>query len=129
MVMSGAVIVVLVLFTAIVWHVGMTTFMPAVYAMPLYAIGFGLIYLGSMEIMFRPHRNVIRDVMAEMERVEHGLRLLVDMLPEEMQQRWYAGYSSGHTDGRQYRTGTDGPGHHSGDVLQLRRRDDPTRSG
>lgn len=122
MVTSGAGFVLLILLTAIVWHVGVGHFMPAVYAIPLYAVGFGLMFLGSMEIMFRPHRGVIRDVMAEMERVEQGLQQLAQLLPDEMQQRWYAGYSSGHVDGRQHLTGTDdGP---SAGVVRLRQRNE-----
>lgn len=123
---SGGGVIALVLFSNIIWHAGFGDNMPGVYAMPLYGIGFGLVYLGAMEMMFRQYRAVQRGVHTELQRLEHGLRLLVQMLPEEMQQRWYAGYGSGHQDGRQYRTGTDdGPGRRSGDVLRMRPRTRP----
>lgn len=132
LIITGAAIVALVLLTAIVWHIGMHSAMPAVYAVPLYAVGLGSAFLGCMEVIFRPYREAQSSVSEEVARVELGLRLLIHELPVELQQRWYAGYGRGHEDGRQFLTGTDGAprnGNTSGDVLKLRRRNDAPKSG
>jgi uncharacterized integral membrane protein len=127
MVIFGIIDTLLVLLSAIIWHVGFGQFMPSVYATPLYAVGFGSIFLGAIEAMFRSHRTLQNDILQEVARIETGLRLLVHLLPDELQQRWYAGYSSGHEDGRHYRTGTDDipMPRAPGDVLRLHRRNDP----
>ncbi len=125
----GATISGLVLLIAIVWHVGFGDAMPAVYAVPLYALGIGAAFLGCMEVLFRPYRAAQNRVSEELARVQLGLQLLVKEMPVELQQRWYAGYSRGYQDGDQAHrvTGTDGPAgrYQSGDVVRLRRRNDP----
>lgn len=124
LIISGALGVGLVMLGSIVWSSHNHGHMPGVYAMPLYFISVGSIFLGAMEVMFRPHRDLQANVLDEIARIEHGLRLLVHLLPKELQQSWYAGYGSGHQDGRNARTGTDnGSGVYrtTGDVLPMRR--------
>jgi hypothetical protein len=128
LILTGVVTVILVLLCSLIWHAGMDEVMPAVYAVPLYAVGFGAAFLGTMEVMFRPYRDAQNRVSEDIARVENGLRLLVHLLPEELQQRFYKGYGLGHRDARQANTGTEGipPQRGPGDVLKLRRRNDRT---
>lgn len=130
MILVGISIAVLTVILAVVWYYGFDDDMPLGLVLPLYGAGFGAISLGCIEFISRPSRANHELALARMNQIENGLQQLVELLPEEMQQRWYTGYARGTQDGPALRTGTDYGVRGvvtTGDVLKLQRRNSPTR--
>jgi len=132
LIITGAVGVVLTMTTALVWRAGFDGPMPYEIVIPLYGLGLLAAALGCTERMNRTTRRNVelaraevdrthQHLLSEMARVENGLFLLVDLLGEELAQRFYAGFGTGVRSVRQ--TGTDDSrvvG--TADVVRLQRR-------
>jgi hypothetical protein len=123
----GIVMTVLVIAAAIIWHAGHGTFMPAAYLIPLYATAGGAILLGCSEYITRHTRAQQAKALEIALQVQRGQLLLVELLDEELKQRYYAGCADFARD--QLRTGTSGGPvvgrahtNRGGEVVELRRR-------
>jgi hypothetical protein len=129
MIRSGIVVIALALVIAIVWYAGFSEHIPSPFLMPLYGAGFTAITLGSLEYLNRPTRETHQRVVARLDRIERGLTSLVDLLPEELAQRWYAGYIEATKESLQ-RTGTDhypAKARGTADVIKIQRRNGQPR--
>ena len=123
MVAIGFLIIGMTVAVAAVWHLGFHYEMPLPFVLPMYVFGFCALLLGWMEYLGRPIREYNLQEIEQLRRVERGLLLLADLLPEEMRQQFYLGY--GRCAEEMFSaTGTDDrrAGHGTGDVLRLRRR-------
>lgn len=120
MIASGSVTVALTLVIAVVWYVGFGTNMPSAFLMPFYGVGFGAVTLGCIEHLGRTSRAAQQDALKRLARLEDGVAALADLLPEEMHQRWYAGFGAGAREVRH--TGTDMRATGRADVLKMRQR-------
>lgn len=116
MIITGAVAVVLTMTTALVWRAGFGEPMPYEIVIPIYGLGLLAAALGCTERLNRTTRRNVelaraevdvahKHVMSELARLENGLYLLVDLMPEALAQQFYAGFGNGVRSVRQ--TGTD----------------------
>jgi hypothetical protein len=119
---------------AALWHAGHGSFLPAVYAIPLYAVSCGAVLVGCLEYITRHSRAQQALALQIALQVQADQLRLVGLLDEELQQRWYSGYvARAEDDLSALRTGT-GPAtavgrapaaNRSGaEVVKMRRRAD-----
>jgi len=104
---------------ATLWDKAYDEDMPLAYVLPLYFVSLGCIFVGAMEHLSRPVRAAHAEALARMDQIEDGLLMLVKLLPDELANRWYAGYGTAAREVR--RTGTE-PDRGSAEILNLRRR-------
>jgi hypothetical protein len=126
MTVAGVVVSALTFALNIVWNEGFDGDMPVGYVLPLYAIGFGAVAVGGMEYLSRHHRKALVEQIQQSAKIERGLFALVDLMDEQLQQRWYGGYGTA-TREQLRQTGTDshaGRRAGTGDVLRFRQRND-----
>jgi hypothetical protein len=131
LIIAGCALTGAVLAVSIVWHIGFGTFLPASYTIPLYAASCGAILLGLTEYIGRPSRGLQAEALRIALLVQADQLRLVDLLDEELKQRYFTGCADTLKDSYpQLRTGTGpaagrAPVNRSGaDVVKLQRRVD-----
>jgi hypothetical protein len=124
MIVTGSTSAALTVGLAIVWHIAFRSNLPLEFILPAYALEFGALLFGCIEHISRTSRTFMQEILKRTDQIELGLQQLVDLLPTEMQQRWYDGYACGHQDARGQHTGTENVSRMVGmaEVLKLQRR-------
>jgi hypothetical protein len=126
----GAVVTAATLLVAIVWDVGFGEDMPLAYVLPLYAFAIGAVGIGVLEKLSRPMRASQELLLRKVFGLEAGMRLLAELLPEELHTRFYKGVAYSVREGISATgTGRDNPyigaGSNGGEVLEFRQRTGP----
>lgn len=116
MLWSGIALAGLTILAAAYWYIQVGEEPSVGVAIPLYGISFVLTSLGLSERTGRAGRERRQEAY---ERIEFGVFLLADMLPEERRRSWYEAYATGVCD-TAASTGTEGPSARSGILRPVR---------
>lgn len=110
---------------AVVWEQGFGNEMPVGYLLPLYAIAFGSVAIGGLEYLHRPTRYSVDLCLYRNKQLERQVSALVELLNEQLQQKYYEGMAEGAKVGPIQLTGTEDArplGKYQGEILNFRRR-------
>jgi hypothetical protein len=122
---SGLATTALTIALTVVWDHGFHDDMPLAYALPLYFVSLGCVFVGCMEYLNRPARAALAEQLARMDRLERQLIKVIELLPTEMQQQYFQGRAASYREMFSDRTGTDaGPARGTAEVVRLQRRND-----
>lgn len=90
-IIGGLVTAALTMVLAIVWHKGFHEDMPLAFVLPIYGLAFGALTIGCMEYLTRSTRAANERTLAAVEAIADNQQLLVGLMDEELQQKFYKG--------------------------------------
>lgn len=110
---------------ATVWWQGFDNDMPIGFLLPLYAIAFGAVAIGGIELISRPNRYASALCLHRINQLDRQVEGLVGLLSEELKQQYYLGVADQAKAQTQMMTGTDNSRperYRTGEVLNFRGR-------
>lgn len=88
---AGTAVGILTFALSVVWNIGFHRPMPAAYVLPLYSLAFGAVAIGGQEYLTRAARHESGMCLYRVGQLERHVNALVDLLDEELKQRYYRG--------------------------------------